>query len=475
MIPEFRDDGPEFIDFFAGCGGFSLGLREAGWRLVRAINHWAPAIRSHQINFVDAEHERADLNVYDMRRLRRAKVLVGSPICTEASPSGANSGYRRLRQIEGQLALEVEEAPVGQAGYERTRATFFDFVRAAETWRFLAVLMENVPDVAWKWGLFEWFLRGMLLLGYNLQIVCVSAAHIGGAGNLHAPQWRDRMFLIFTREGVPLPDVAPRPEAWCARCGHVVRAVQWWNPRTRRFLGHYIGKYGVQYEYRCPAGHGKVEPYVRPAASIIEWNKPGRRLGDGKMPVPETLRRIREGLELLREPSLITVNHGADADHRALPVLSSPLPTRTTKIGEGIAVPPGYALPGAIPAFIAEMRTHQGSRRVSEPVTTVATSGRHHYLGAVDDCGQIEVDERALVVPYRRTGKLGPLGEPEREPIAIEDVRWRMLTLLEHRRTQRLPDWYELTGTLDEQRMQVGNAVPVNVGHWLGRQVMQVL
>lgn len=260
MIPEFRDDGPEFIDFFAGCGGFSLGLREAGWRLVRAINHWAPAIRSHQINFVDAEHERADLNVYDMRRLRRAKVLVGSPICTEASPSGANSGYRRLRQIEGQLALEVEEAPVGQAGYERTRATFFDFVRAAETWRFLAVLMENVPDVAWKWGLFEWFLRGMLLLGYNLQIVCVSAAHIGGAGNLHAPQWRDRMFLIFTREGVPLPDVAPRPEAWCARCGHVVRAVQWWNPRTRRFLGHYIGKYGVQYEYRCPAGHGKVEP-----------------------------------------------------------------------------------------------------------------------------------------------------------------------------------------------------------------------
>jgi hypothetical protein len=49
------------------------------------------------------------------------------------------------------------------------------------------------------------------LLGYNYQLVSVSSAHIGGDGNPYAPQWRDRLYIVFTRKGIPLPDVDPKP------------------------------------------------------------------------------------------------------------------------------------------------------------------------------------------------------------------------------------------------------------------------
>jgi hypothetical protein len=62
----------------------------------------------------------------------------------------------------------------------------------------------------------------------------VSAAHVGGGTNEHAPQWRDRLYLVFTRKGAPLPDVEPRPLAWCEACGADVHALQSWKRPGRR-------------------------------------------------------------------------------------------------------------------------------------------------------------------------------------------------------------------------------------------------
>jgi DNA (cytosine-5)-methyltransferase 1 len=475
-----RDVSPTFVDLFSGCGGTALGMTEAGWQLEIAINHWRPAVDSHMANFPTAIHKCADINNYDMRRLPLADMLVASPICTEASPAGANPGVKYV-QIAGQTALDSEGEPIEQAGYERTRATFYDVLRAVEVGLHKIVIIENVVDVAWKWLLYAWFLQAMVLLGYNLQIVCVSCAHIGDELNPHAAQWRDRKFLIFTRKGVPLPNVAPSPPAYCEKCDQVVNAVQWWKPGTRRFLGQPVGKYRQQYLYQCPRQHAFVEPFVRPAASIIDWDDLGERLGDRKrLPVEGTLRRIRAGMELIREPALITLNH-ADGQHRAVPLHGAPLWTRTTKVGEGIATHPDLPPPAPqtainMPAFIVEMRNHQTARPISEPITTVTTSGRHHYLAVAPDGRDLRVDPRTLVVPYQRRARGGRDASPAaRGDIRIEDVYFRMLNMAEHKRAQRFPDTYVIKGNRDQKAMQIGNAVPVNVAHWLGRQAMEVL
>jgi DNA (cytosine-5)-methyltransferase 1 len=463
-----------FITLFCGAGGDAIGLTEAGMTCIAGFNHDERATATHAANFPHAEHKVADLDHYDMRNLPRgARVLWASPICTEASPAGGNAAPRH-RHLLGQTTIDGQDEPAPQSVYERTRATFYDVLRAVELWRFDAVLLENVVDVAYKWLLFETILTAFTLLGYNLQIVCVSSAHIGDEINLHAPQWRDRIYLVLTRIGIPLPDVAPRPLAWCERCGCDVAAVQWWKPTARRFLGQPVGKYREQYLYQCPQGdsHPFVEPYVRPAASVIDWSNLGKRIGDRKKPlVPATMARIRAGLELVREPALVTVNHGGTAagpgEHRAVPVRGAPLPTRCVKIGEGIATHPllvpaggswyrdaadaaapfrprltteseGLATP---PAFIATLRQHGSSEPVSEPLATVTTSGHHHYLGTLPDeeldaafyvknygggaeprnmakpvtqpLGTITTsDHHALVIPYRRANKPTTTDQP---------------------------------------------------------------
>ena len=233
-----------FTDIFCGAGGTSTGMVEAGFELVLAANHWPRAIETHALNHPGAEHVCADVNNYDMRRLPGTDVLCASPICTENSPAGAGSG-RRSKRVDGQLPIEAL-GHVPQAGFERTRATFHDVIRATEVHRYEAVIVENVPDVAWRWELFDWWCQGMLRLGYRMRIVSADAAHLAGVGNDPAAQWRRRIWITFVRNDIPMPDLELTPLAWCPVCEADVHAVQTWKPSAPRVLGQPVGKYRAQ-------------------------------------------------------------------------------------------------------------------------------------------------------------------------------------------------------------------------------------
>ncbi|MEU1309441.1 DNA cytosine methyltransferase [Streptomyces cinnamoneus] len=449
-----------FTDIFCGAGGSSTGLVAAGLELRLAANHWQRAIETHAANHQDADHLCADINNYDMRRLPRTDILWASPICTEISPAG---GRKRTR---GQIALELD-GHVPDAAWERTRATAYDVIRATEVHRYKAVLCENVLEFVTDWELFGWWRSGMEMLGYNSQVISVSSAHIGGEGNAPAPQWRDRIYVVYTRKGIPVPDLRPRPRAWCADCSENVRAVQTWRNGRR------VGKYKQQYDYRCPNArcrHALVEPYVRPAASIIDWDNLGVRIADraahGLRPLAaNTLKRIHAGLSQLGDQRMVlTVNHGGH-DGRAFPADAGPLPARTVKIGEAVLTPPQ-----ADGSFIVELRRNGGARPVTQPVTTVTGQGRHHWL----------------VIPYRNaatrtTGKpLHTLGTKDSAGLlgpapALEDCHYRMVQPREQLLAQRFPDDYIVHGNKGEQTMQAGNAVSANVAQWIGGRVAEVL
>lgn len=512
-----------FTDIFCGAGGSSIGLTAAGFELKLAANHWARAIETHAANFANAEHLCADVSNYDMRRLPRTDVLWASPICTEISPAG---GRRRRRNAAGQIDLLEDYGYVSSAAFDRTRATAFDVIRATEVHRYDAVLIENVVEFATDWELFDWWLDGMVRLGYNHQIVCVSSAHVGGADNAHAPQWRDRLYIVFTRKGAPLPDVQPRPLAWCPSCGEDVSAMQSWKTSGRRRLG----KYRSQYLYRCPnrvCRHAVVEPYVAPAASAIDWSDLGVRIGDrGKPLAAKTVARIRAGLEMFAQPTMVNANHD---DDRIYPASGSALPSRTTRIGDGLACPPMLVPAGGtwndtassteapfrtrtvrdaealcVPPWITMLRGNANSRGVDEPLNAVMT-GRNHGLTTPPFIAMLRNNGTAtpidgplatlaasgnhhsLVIPYRRGAKATTTAEPlhtlsTRESagllgvaVDVEDCRFRMLQPREHLRAQRFPDSYVVVGNKGEQTMQAGNAVSANVAQWLGGQVAKAL
>jgi len=515
-----------FTDIFCGAGGSSTGLVAAGFELKLAANHSRIAIDTHAANHRDAEHICADINNYDMRRLPRTDVLWGSPICQESSPAGG-----RRRRVKGQLALDLEEYGAIEPGaWERTRATAYDVIRATEIHRYKAVLCENVVEFAVDWELFDWWRDGMEKLGYNSQVVSVSSAHVGGQTNTYAPQWRDRIYIVFTRKGIPLPDLRPRPLAWCPDCAQDVHAVQAWRN------GRKIGKYKQQYDYRCPntaCRHTLVEPYVRPAAAIIDWSNPGKRIGDRPKPLaPNTMKRIAAGLAMFPATrSVVTVNHGGH-DGRAFPADQAPLPSRTIKIGEGLLVPcgggrnttpthtgapmrtrmanpKGYEALVASP-FIVEYRNHADATPVTDPLATVTSQGNHHavvvpegaflvknYGGYADPRNMAKPvdapfgtvttsDHHSLVIPYRNAAPrttaepLHTLGTVDSaalvEPApAIEDCYFRMVQPREQLLAQRFPGDYIVKGTKGEQTAQAGNAVSCNVAQWIGERVAAVL
>lgn len=390
-----------FTDFFCGFGGSSQGLTEAGLTLRWAANHWDRAIETHAANFRDADHFQGDISGYDMRRVPSADVAWISPECTWHSPAG---GRKRLR-----AELDLFDDYVPDAAGERSRATMWDVVRAAEAKQFKVVIVENVVEVT-TWPLFETWLAAMGALDYERQIVCVSAAHVGGETNPHAPQWRDRIYFIFSKRGVPMPVIEPRPIAWCPQCEAIVESRQSWKLNDRR---HKVGKYGAQYVYVCAAGQHPqhvVEPFVLPAAAAIDWSDLGTRIGDRAKPLAAaTMRRIEVGIRMFARPTIVAaagntydsaqgkggnyyrvnptdggplpsqtataesalsvppfianVRHGVDDHGRQYDPTEQPMPTAQTKIGDGVVVPP----------FIDVARSNNRERGVDEPLAPVTT------------------------------------------------------------------------------------------------------
>jgi|ThiBio_1000_plan_1041568.scaffolds.fasta_scaffold00807_19 DNA (cytosine-5)-methyltransferase 1 len=364
--PSGAPTGITYTDIFCGYGGSSIGLENAGLQLQLAANHWPLAIETHAANFPGADHLIADVSNYDMRRLPDSDVLWASPICTELSPAGG-----RRRKYSAQLSLLEPAGHVPTAALDRTRATFWDVVRATEVHRYKVILIENVVEAA-SWELFDIWCSAMDALGYQHQFISVSSAHVGDETNPHAPQWRDRLYVMFVKVGIPMPDVRPRPLAWCSNCDEINHAVQSWKkPGGRR-----IGKYRAQYVYRCPnqaCRFSIVEPFVRPASDAIDWTDLGERIGDRSKPLADaTMRRIRAGIDQFAVPTVISTNHD-DGDRRSYPAHAAPMPTRSTKIGDGVACPP-FLLDRYQYGNTADHRfVHDAS---SSPMTTVTANGR---------------------------------------------------------------------------------------------------
>lgn len=96
--------------------------------------------------------------------------------------------------------------------------------------------------------------------------------------------------------------------------------------------------------------------------------------------------------------------------------------------------------------FVVTLRRNGGARGLDRPIGTLsAQGGNHHYLvtpttsGTVDDCG------------------------------------YRPLTLAEKAAAQGFPPHHILAGTEAQQRLQIGNAVPVNVARWLADRIAEAL
>ncbi|MFG2951820.1 DNA cytosine methyltransferase [Streptomyces adustus] len=96
--------------------------------------------------------------------------------------------------------------------------------------------------------------------------------------------------------------------------------------------------------------------------------------------------------------------------------------------------------------FIVTRRNNVKVKSLHQPIGTLtAQGGGHHYLAC-------------------------PTAD-----MSVDGCAYRPLTIREKARCQGFPDGHVFAGTESDQRLQVGNAVPVNVAAWLARRVKAVL
>ena len=172
------------IDLFCGCGGLSLGLRRAKFKVVAAIDNDELAVKTYQENHkhtrtieddiraVDAPTLLAELNL----RPGELDLLAGCPPC---------QGFSTLRTMNG-----------GRSIREPMNDLVYEFVRFVRTFLPKAVMMENVPGLLTDDRL-EQIKRELDDLKYSCDAKVLNAENFG------VPQRRKRMILIGLRQGCP--------------------------------------------------------------------------------------------------------------------------------------------------------------------------------------------------------------------------------------------------------------------------------
>lgn len=187
-----KTEKPTAVDLFCGCGGLTVGLKQAGFKVIGAVdidplsvvtykaNHWGVKVWGKDIRDLDTHDLAVELGL-DKKQL---DLLAGCPPC---------QGFSTLRTLNGALAID-----------DPRNDLLLEFLRFVEALRPRAVMMENVPGLADD-ERFSAFCKRMEELGYVGEPRILNAADYG------VPQRRRRLiYLAGLGASIPFADPVRR-------------------------------------------------------------------------------------------------------------------------------------------------------------------------------------------------------------------------------------------------------------------------
>ena len=80
------------IDLFAGCGGFSTGFIQAGFKISKAVEYDASIANTYHLNHLTTNTMISDIGLIDNKEFfteNEADIIIGGPPCQGFSMAGA--------------------------------------------------------------------------------------------------------------------------------------------------------------------------------------------------------------------------------------------------------------------------------------------------------------------------------------------------------------------------------------------------
>jgi DNA (cytosine-5)-methyltransferase 1 len=177
-----KKNSPTAIDLFSGCGGLSLGLKQAGFKVIGAVEIDPVAVKTYRLNHRKVKIWQSDIKKISVSSVMRAlklkkgelDILAGCPPC---------QGFSSIRTHNGGLEIVDERNDL-----------VFEFLRFVKKLRPKVIMMENVPGLDSDERI-EIFCRRLERMGYTWERRVLNAANYG------VPQRRRRMILLGSRFG----------------------------------------------------------------------------------------------------------------------------------------------------------------------------------------------------------------------------------------------------------------------------------
>ena len=346
------------VDGFCGGGGWSTGFELAiGEPVTIAINHDAAAIEMHRKNHPHTQHYNE--NIYEVNpREAVAGRNVGwahfSPDCTHFSVA---KGGKPVKKEIRSLAWVV----VKWAGTVKPRIISMENVKEFMTWGPLIAKRDKetgrvlktdgtvaekgevvpvweqqlIPDQKRKGKTFRSFISEMKRLGYAVEWRVLRACDYG------APTSRERLFILFRRDGKPI--VWPKPTHG--------------DPKSEAVKS------------------GKLLPW-HTAAECIDWNEDITSIFDREKPLAEnTLKRIARGIKrfIAENPEPFIIDYKFTNNSRSI---GKPLST-ITAVNDHYLVQPILAAPNLIQYHSETKGSNARGQTVNEPIQTIDTANRY--------------------------------------------------------------------------------------------------
>ncbi|CAN5196119.1 DNA cytosine methyltransferase [soil metagenome] len=179
------------IDLFAGAGGFSLGVEQAGVQVEHAIEIDEWACETLRVNHRQCRVTNSDIRLLEddwwrSEVQRHPDLLIGGPPCQGFSRAG----------------------PVNKDPKEPRNSLFREFVRVASILEPRLVILENVPGILRaktenKESVASIIEDELRTLGYSTIRYVLNAERFG------VPQLRRRVFFVGTMEGHLPEEISP--------------------------------------------------------------------------------------------------------------------------------------------------------------------------------------------------------------------------------------------------------------------------